>query len=340
MKSAGLQSRSGLSAIEVAVLESVEACLTHSAATDRGDTGPRFVPTLDVLDEVYARTGLGPRYAGPLVVDLVVPWVRHLPLLAGDGNFGSIDGDAAAGARYMRVGLSPVGELALTSHRGEIGPLPLDLVEGSWHRGASRAVHRAGSEPPLDPRRVVEALLSGSADPGAPSAPTGTVAADPAGIVERYGQRAQRYLLGSCLSVNARRDIIELRSPPYRVGLQDIADALRSALEAYSTSTTAPTVHYLSEPAAHVPEPPITGVSQGWALGLPSERAEVLFIQVRSGVDVVDALQWLRSIWPVTTHVDGLPMAAVQARLTDWLAKDLSGVAALKELLVDPAATE
>ena len=82
-----------------------------------------------VLDRVEVRCGLGPRYALPLLADLIAVWVRHLPLLEGEGNWGQIDGDPPADARYTRLALSAVGKLALAAEREQVGPVPLAIIE-------------------------------------------------------------------------------------------------------------------------------------------------------------------------------------------------------------------
>lgn len=117
---------------------------------------------LDVLD---AERRLGPRYAYPLIQDLAVPWRLHLPLLQPNGNWGSQGNDPAAEAKYTEVRLSRVGELALRVERGELGPVPLGLIEGS--------LYRDGPAPPFSPRQVLDAVASGAADCGPPTLPTG-----------------------------------------------------------------------------------------------------------------------------------------------------------------------
>lgn len=101
------------------------------------------------------------------MVDLTAVWVRHLPLLEGEGNFGSVAGDKAADPQYTGVRLSRVGELALASEGGAVGPLPLDLIEGSMYRG--------GGLPPFDPALTIGALLAGAGSAGTPRTPTGSI---------------------------------------------------------------------------------------------------------------------------------------------------------------------
>ncbi|MGN6600031.1 MAG: hypothetical protein ACTHMW_12240, partial [Actinomycetes bacterium] len=131
--------RSGLGGLEVTVLEAVAAI------------ADRDVPTPQVLDYLEADARLGPDYAVRVMQDLGVPWRVPLQLLHLVGNWGSSHGDPAADARYTRVGLSEVGRLALRAEKGDLGPVPVELVNGSVHRG--------GHVPLLDPRAVVRLLL-------------------------------------------------------------------------------------------------------------------------------------------------------------------------------------
>lgn len=66
------------------------------------------------------------------------------------GNWGTVDGDPPADARYTEVRLSPAGWLALGAERRELGPVPVAPVNGTHYRG--------GVVPPLSPRRTIELL--------------------------------------------------------------------------------------------------------------------------------------------------------------------------------------
>ena len=174
---------SGLTPVEIAILRAIE---------DLGGVADgRPVRTLEVLERLDAETGVGRRYSERILADLVVDWVRHLPVVDGTGNFGSISGDTGAEARYTEVRLSPVGQLALASERGDVGPLPLDLIEGSLYRG--------GLVPPLDPATTIRAILIGAGSAGLPRTPTGTITLDPAGLQRQDGRWIQRYQLGATI---------------------------------------------------------------------------------------------------------------------------------------------
>lgn len=150
-------SASGLTPIELEALRAVR--------TVGGTESPRRSET--VLEVLESQLGLGPAYAYPLLLDLMASWKRHLPLLVGLGNVGTRQGDEAAAAQYTEVSLSEIGSLALAADVERLGPLPLDLIEGSFCRG--------GQVPPFHPRLVVQALLGDNHDVGEPSAPTGTI---------------------------------------------------------------------------------------------------------------------------------------------------------------------
>lgn len=130
----------GLGLLEVAILE---ACEASGAAVGS------FVKARTVLDTLQQRTGIGPRVAYEPLCDLARPWALNLSLLEFHGNSGSPD-DPPASARYTECCLSRLGAAALAAERGEIGPLPIGLINGTTHVD--------GYRPPLDPSRVVAAI--------------------------------------------------------------------------------------------------------------------------------------------------------------------------------------
>lgn len=158
-------SATGLGLLDVAILRACEAS---------GATLGRVVSSETVLEELYQRTGVGPRVAYEPLCDLARPWVLHLGLLEFVGNFGS-PADPPTGPRNTECCLSRLGEAALAAERGETGPLPIGLINGTTHVG--------GGRPPMDPIKAVTAIRA-AADPeasddyvvrlvGLPSFPTG-----------------------------------------------------------------------------------------------------------------------------------------------------------------------
>lgn len=307
-------SASGLTALELAVLRAVEEC---GASAD----GP-YAPSTDVLELVDERTGVGPRYAKRILVDLAAAWVRHLPLLEGEGNFGSIAGDEAADPQYTEVRLARVAELALASEGGAVGPLPLDLIEGSMYRG--------GGLPPFDPALTIRALLAGTGSPGTPQTPTGTITADPAGPVRRKRRWAQRYQLGAVIRTGRDLRELVLTEPPYLVGTDRIVtslqgrieQALRAEQDDFSLEIDSPPV----VPRESVPVFDVMDMTSG-------RTGTWIVLHVKKDVDIVAALDWIRSVWPVTIHVDGVSDEETYDRFALWDRLDKSGVRALGELL-------
>lgn len=307
-------SASGLTAVEIAVLRAVEEC---GASAD----GP-YAPSTDVLELVDSRTGVGPRYAHRILVDLTVDWVRHLPLLEGEGNFGSVAGDEPADAKYTQVRLARVAELALASERGAVGPLPLDLIEGSMYRGGGLA--------PFDPALTVRALLAGAGSAGTPRTPTGTITADPTGPLSRNGRWAQRYQLGSVIRTGGDPHELVLTEPPYLVGTDRIVANLQGRIEQALRAEQADFPPEIDMPSVVPPESvPVFDVAD-----MTSGRFGTwIVLRLKKDVDIIDAVDWVRSVWPVTTHVDGDSYEETYDRFALWGGLDKSGVRALDELL-------
>jgi len=140
-------SATGLGLLDVAILEACEAS---------GATIGRVVSCEAVLEELHRRTGIGPRVAYEPLCDLARPWVLQLCLLDFVGNFGSPE-DPPADPQYTECSLSRLGEAALAAERGDIGSLPIGLINGTTHVG--------GVRPPLDPKKVVAAIRA-VVDPG------------------------------------------------------------------------------------------------------------------------------------------------------------------------------
>jgi len=158
--------RSGLGFVEVAVLETLHRI---GARPDRPHH--KSATALVHLDESF---GIAPDYGYAALCDLARPWLVHLRCVDFHGNVGSPDFPEAS-PRYTEARLSPIGLLGLAAEHGEVGPVPIGLINGNTYCG--------GSRPPYDPRRVVEALMRLAGDPslgddelvdlvGAPSFPT------------------------------------------------------------------------------------------------------------------------------------------------------------------------
>ena len=304
-----MSARTGLGALEVAVLAAV------AEVGGRPGAGHRW--TTHVLDVLESEQDFGARYAYPLLQDLAAPWRRHLPLLDPSGNWGTKHGDPAADARYTEVRLSEVGALALAAERGEAGPVPLGLVEGS--------LYRDGPVPPFAPDRVLEALMTGGADAGPPVLPTGgTVEGDIEALLA--GRRA-RLRLGCTVVVEPGR--LVLTEIPLGVTIDLLVEHLANRIAVQRAPR-----HTSSLAGCDG----VDGIPGGATAPVLDVCDESLFgIRVvcvlRAGADPDDASRWVRSVWPVTVEVDCRLPAPMRRRLAAWDRGDGSGLAALGALL-------
>jgi hypothetical protein len=305
-----VSARTGLGALEVAVLAAV--------AEVGGRPGAGHRRTTHVLDVLECEQGFGARYAYPLLQDLAAPWRLHLPLLDTSGNWGSQHGDPAAGARYTEVRLSEVGALALAAERGEVGPIPLGLVEGSLYRDSP--------VPPFAPDRVLEALTTGGVDAGPPVLPTGgTVAGDIEALLA--GRRA-RLRLGC--TVVGEPGLLVLTEVPLGVTIDRVVEQLASRVAVQRGPRYA---EYLDGADSAEDGP---GGATVPVLDVRDETSPFGFRLVcvlGAGADPDDASRWLRSVWPVTVEVDCRLPAPMRRRLAAWEPGDGSGLAALGPLL-------
>ena len=306
-----MSARTGLGALEVAVLAAV--------AEVGGRPGAGYRRTTYVLDVLECEEGFGARYAYPLLQDLAAPWRLHLPLLDPSGNWGSQHGDPATDARYTGVRLSEVGALVLAAERGEVGPIPLGLVEGS--------LYRDGPVPPFAPHRVLEALTTGAADAGPPVLPSGgTVDGDVEALLA--GRRA-RLTLGCTVVVEPGR--LVLTEVPLGVTTDLVAEHLANRVAAQRGPWHA---DYLGGVDSAEGGP---GGATGPVVQVRDETSGQFGIRVvcllAPGADVDEARRWVRSVWPVTVEVDCRLPAPMRRRLAAWDRGDGSGLTALGALL-------
>ena len=294
-----MSARTGLGPLELALLDAVELLAV------RGEP----VRCSDVLFAVEDRAGIGPRYAWPTLVDLGVPWRRHLRLVELYGNCGSALGDPPAEPVDVETRLSPVGELALAAERDEVGPLPLDLVDGSLYRG--------GRVPPFDPAAVVGALLAGSTDAGVPVLPTGgTVDGDLDGLL---AGRLVRLSLGCTIRPEGGRLVIT------EVPLGAEGNLIPSAVVARSVQLERDGVVHV---VPHRTDPVVAARDES------TQRDGIrIVVDIGPGSDLLAALEWLRDVWPVTIHVDCRLPAPMAERMTGWDRGDGTGLRALADLL-------
>ena len=297
-----MSGRTGLGVVETAVLLAV------------ADLGGAPTAGYRKTDRVLARLedghGLGARYAYPLMRDLRAPWRLHLPLLDGNGNWGWQGDGFAADSRYTEVRLSPVGALAVAAERGEVGPVPLGLLEGS--------LYREGPVPPFDPRRVVAALKAGSDDAGRPALPTGgTLEGDLAALLA--GRRAR--LRHGCVIVEEQGALVVTNLPLGVSGDQVHRNLQMRAFELHGG-----------------PGRRDDGSSRAFGIrDVVDDSTERIGIRIvcrlTVGSDVAAARDWMESVWPLTMEVDCRLPAPMATRLSTWDGGDGSGLRALADLL-------
>jgi hypothetical protein len=307
--------RTGLGLLETSAL---------LAVADLGgtpDAGHR--KTTRVLGRLEDLHGIGGRYAYPMLQDLAAPYRLHLPLLDVNGNWGSQHGDPAADARYTEVRLSPAGMLAVAAERGEVGPLPLGLIEGS--------LYRDGSIPPFDPAGVIRALRSGTGDAGPPALPTGGPVN---GEVEQLlaGHKAR-------LQLGCRIDDEPLALVITKVPLGIPVDSVSNVVESRARSLAFQHIERPEHRDYERPEPPEAAAP---ILVTDVRNESSMRVGIRIVCRLVDESQreaaraWVQSLWPVTIEVDCKLPAAMSKRLRSWDAGDGSGLSALEQLVAAP----
>jgi hypothetical protein len=312
----------GLGPLEVALLRAV------AALTETG-----LVPTAAVLDVLESREHFGATYATDALQDLGAPWRVHLRLFERGGNWGGPD-DPMADARYTEVGLSEIGRLALSAERGQVGPVPIDLVNGSVYRG--------GRVPPLDPVRTVRLLRrSARGDALDPAAlddlvrlPTGgTVSGDLDALHDGRAARVQMSCrIGREDSPDGR--LLVLTGTPHGVGLEELAARLTSRVSAALNPGRRYADYLPRDGAPHDAGRPPAVVTD--VLEAPPVGDDRIVLLVAADADLDGAERWVRGIWPVTVEADWLVPGGLPASLQRWAERchaDRSGLEALGELV-------
>src|SRR5258708_668395 len=136
--------RSGVGLVELAILEALDA---RRAWPARGRGPARCLKLLLALEN---EIGLARGYAYQVLIDQAQSWKIPIPLIEGQGNFGSRGSDPPASAYYTEARLSPAGQVALAAERREIAPVPIGLINGN--------THRQGTRPPFRPAAVIDAI--------------------------------------------------------------------------------------------------------------------------------------------------------------------------------------
>jgi hypothetical protein len=301
-----MSSRSGLDDVSVALLDAVDLLVAGEP-----------VRCSEVLAAVSALHGVGPRYTWPMLVDLGVPWRRHLPLVELYGNCGSVLGDPPADAKYVEVRLSACGALALAAERGETGPVPLGLIEGSWVA--------EGPVPPFDPSAVVGALLAGSADAGPPLMPAGgSVEGDLEALL-----RGEPVRLTLGCTIRPEGGNLVITELPMGVSGAQVIESVAQRAMTYEQGPDGRRTRLVRRRSS-----PVVAVYDETTA---RDGVRVL-VRLVERSDLLLARDWLRDVWPVTVEVDARLPEPMVSRLTTWDRGDGSGLRGLADLLGGPSA--
>jgi hypothetical protein len=276
----------GLGLLDLAILD---ACDRLGAVSDRPHT-----KTQRVLDLVHARTGIGPRTAFEPLCDMARPWVSHLRLIDFHGNVGSPAGYGPASPRYTECRLTPLGSAALAAERGDLGPLPIGLINGDTHVG--------GRRPPLDPRRAIAAIraATGGTDAdvlavlGGPEFPTGSrVEVDVAAWAA--GSPAE-LRLSTRIAAEGEDGLRLTNFPPDRTSAE-VAIEIQSLID--RANPFDPTARRASDDR---PPAPIADINDD-SIGLGAQ----LLLRLRRGTDPDEARRWVDDLWvlhqSITVHL-------------------------------------
>ena len=184
------------------------------------------------------------------MVRMVQEFSLRYPMIDGQGNFGSVDGDSAAAMRYTEVRLSPVGEEMLSDLAKDTvdfapnfdnslqeplvlpAPLPNLLVNGA----SGIAVGMATNIPPHNIGEVVDGIVALIEDPEieidelldyikGPDFPTGGVITGASGIREAYHTGRGRVIQRAFAQVETQksgRESIIVSEIPFQVNKSNL----------------------------------------------------------------------------------------------------------------------
>ena len=194
------------------------------------------------------------------MVRMVQPFSLRYPLVDGQGNFGSIDGDSAAAYRYTEARLAPIAAEMLADidkdtvdyvpnyddRLQEPSVLPARIPNLLVNGASGIAVGMATNIPPHNLREVVSGLVALIDDPEidlpalrkhikGPDFPTGGYIYGTAGIQEAYETGRGKVIMRARASTEIKdngRERIVITEIPYQVNktrvIEQIADLVRS----------------------------------------------------------------------------------------------------------------
>ena len=195
------------------------------------------------------------------LVRMAQPFAMSMPLVDGQGNFGSIDGDNAAAMRYTEARMTRyAGELLKdlekatvdmidnydgTTQEPDVLPtrVPNLLINGS----SGIAVGMATNIPPHNPQEVINATLHYLSNPQAslidlmehikaPDFPTGGIIYGKKGIMDAYetGRGRIKVRAKTHIEKKGNRDVIVIDEVPYQVNkarlIENIANLVKDKL--------------------------------------------------------------------------------------------------------------
>jgi DNA gyrase subunit A len=192
------------------------------------------------------------------IVRMAQDFSYRYPLVDGQGNFGSVDGDAAAAMRYTEVRLSKIAEELLIdldkntvawnpnfdNTLKEPGILPAKLPNLLINGSSGIAVGMATNMPPHNLAEVVDGIIKAIDEPDvgtgelmqiikAPDFPTGAIISGYEGIKQAYetGRGSLRLKAKVEIERTAKRERIIIKEIPYQVNksklVEEIADFVR-----------------------------------------------------------------------------------------------------------------
>lgn len=195
------------------------------------------------------------------MVRLAQPWNLRYPLVDGQGNFGSVDGDSAAAMRYTEARFAELGELMLQDIDEDTvdwGPnfdeslkepltlpslVPNLLVNGS----TGIAVGMATNMPPHNLGEVVDALCCLIKNPDAelselmdclpgPDFPTGSVIMGREGIIDAYRTGRGRIIVrGRChVEEGKRKTSVVITEIPYMVNKTTLIEGIAKCVQEHT----------------------------------------------------------------------------------------------------------
>ncbi len=184
------------------------------------------------------------------MVGLVQNFSKRYPLLDGQGNWGSVDGDNAAAMRYTEVRMQKIAQEILADLDKETVPfvsnfdestveptvlpsrLPNLLINGT----AGIAVGMATSIPPHNLREVIDGCLALLANPEideeelfqiipAPDFPTGGIICGRSGAVRAYKTGRGNVILRGVVTIEESKkgSVIIIKELPYQVNKAELA---------------------------------------------------------------------------------------------------------------------